>query len=177
MIAQVKANQPALFDTIRARCPAWPCIDRHETVDRHRRGRQEHRRVEVFEAAHRLGPEWEDAIAAVVRVTRLTWHRNTASGLWRNTEDVSYYAAQIRLPAAEFAAAIRGHWGIENRNHHVRDVTLSEDASRIRIRPTQFARLRSMALNILRANGINNVRQALYENALNLANILSYRVI
>jgi hypothetical protein len=33
-----------------------------------------------------------------------------------------------------------------------------------------------MALNILRANGVNNVRQALYENALNLANILSYRV-
>ena len=27
---------------------------------------------------------------------------------------------------------VRGHWSIENRSHYVRDVTLGEDASRIR---------------------------------------------
>jgi predicted transposase YbfD/YdcC len=48
------------------------------------------------------------------------------------------------------ADATRGHWGIENCNHHVRDVTFEEDKSRIRIKPLIMASLRSFALNILR---------------------------
>ena len=34
------------------------------------------------------------------------------------------------------------------RSHCVRDVTFGEDASRTRIKPTHFARLRSFAINI-----------------------------
>ena len=78
-----------------------------------------------------------------------------------------YYACQIRLDAATLTHAVRQHWGIENRDHHVRDRILGEDDSRIR-QPGGFARLRSLALNILRANGIGNVRQALYRNALTI---------
>src|SRR4051794_33301653 len=76
--------------------------------------------------------------------------------------------ARFRLDAKILARAIRSHWGIENRDHHVRDVTMGEDASRIRQRPGGMARIRSAALNILRANGIQNVSQALYVNALDL---------
>ena len=64
-------------------------------------------------------------------------------------------------------------WGIENRDHYVRDVTLGEDASRIRQKPGGMARIRSAALNILRVNGIQNVSQALYVNALNLDRLLA----
>jgi predicted transposase YbfD/YdcC len=71
------------------------------------------------------------------------------------------------------AHAIRAHWGIENRAHHVRDVTLGEDASRIRNRPGVMARLRSLALNILRASGAQNVREALHANALSLDRLLA----
>ena len=67
-------------------------------------------------------------------------------------------------------------WGIENRSHYVRDVTFGEDASRTRIKPTHFARFRSFAINILRANGVENVARELYINALNVDNSLSYRV-
>jgi predicted transposase YbfD/YdcC len=67
---------------------------------------------------------------------------------------VAYYACQIRLDAATLARAARHHWGIENRDHHVRDRILGEDDSRIRRQPGGFARLRSLALNNLRANGI-----------------------
>ena len=67
------------------------------------------------------------------------------------------------------------HWEVEA-HHYVRDVSLDEDASRIRINPLNFARLRTIALNILRANGVKNVGQALFRNALNLENILSYRL-
>jgi hypothetical protein len=38
------------------------------------------------------------------------------------------------------------------------------------------ARLRSFALNILRANGVTNVSQALYANALSLDRLLAYSV-
>jgi hypothetical protein len=64
-------------------------------------------------------------------------------------------------------------WGIENRDHYVRDVTLGEDGSRIRHRPGGMACIRSAALNILRANGVQNVSQALYINALNLDRLLA----
>jgi hypothetical protein len=71
-------------------------------------------------------------------------------------------------------AAVRGHGGIENRNHHVRGRTLGEDGSRIRRKPGVFARLRSFALNILRAGGVSNVGEAVYTNALSLDRLLAY---
>ena len=77
-------------------------------------------------------------------------------------------------PAEVFAEVIRGQWGIENRHHYVRDVTLQEDASRIRRNPGIFARLRSFALNILHKNKVTNVSEALYDNALNLDNLRNY---
>jgi predicted transposase YbfD/YdcC len=69
------------------------------------------------------------------------------------------------VPAARFNQLIRDHWGVENRVHHVRDTRLQEDASRIRRNPSIFALLRSFALNLMRFNGIENISQALYDNA------------
>jgi hypothetical protein len=86
----------------------------------------------------------------------------------------SIRSRRIPLDAKTCATAIRGHWGIENRNHHVRDRTLGEDASRIRRRPGMIARPRSFALNILRGHGAGNVSEALYTNALSLDRLLAY---
>ena len=49
-------------------------------------------------------------------------------------------------------------------SHYSRDATLGEDRSRIQANPGVMTRIRSLALNILRANGIQNVSQALYAN-------------
>ncbi|MBI2236350.1 MAG: hypothetical protein HYU60_05255, partial [Magnetospirillum sp.] len=81
------------------------------------------------------------------------------------------------FPATAWAAAIRAHWGIENRNHYVRDVSCDEDKSRIRDNPGIMARARSFALNIMRKNGIANVAQALWNGALSLDHILAYKAI
>jgi predicted transposase YbfD/YdcC len=170
---RVKDNQPRLLESLAGLCAVQPPIDHFGTVDRHAHGREEHRRVEVF-AAERLDPGWRPFIAGIVRVTRRTWCRDTRTGLWRQRREVAYYACQIPLGARACAAAIRGHWGIENRDHHVRDCSLGEDASRIRHKPGVFARLRSFALNILRANGVGNVSEALYTNALSLDRLLAY---
>jgi predicted transposase YbfD/YdcC len=115
-------------------------------------------------------------IASVIRVSRLTWHKDTKSGLWHKTDEISLYAAQNRLSAADAADAIRGHWGIENRNHHVRDVTFREDLSRIRTKPVNFARFRTFAINIMRANGADNISREIYINALNPLHAMAYRV-
>ena len=66
-------------------------------------------------------------------------------------------------------------WGIENRRHWVLDVVFGEDKSRTRIKPVHFARFRSFAINILRANGVENIARELYVNALNFGNALAYR--
>ncbi len=176
LVVQVKANQQTLYEAIEAICATGTPADSARTVDGNRHGRQEHRRVETFEVTGRLGAGWDGLITTTARVTRLTWHKDTRTGLWRETCETALYASQIRLSATAIGAAIRQHWGIENRSHYVRDVTFGEDQSRIRTKPAHFARLRSFALNILRANRTTNVSKELYLNALNPQNALSYQI-
>lgn len=140
------------------------------------RNRQEDRRVEVYVPGAALnGSEWRTFIAAIVRVTRSTLIRSAATGMWKRREETAFHASSVMLPAETFASAIRGHWAVENENHWVRDVTLAEDASRIRVNPGVMARLRSQALNIARANGVENIAQALWSGAIDPAVTLSYR--
>lgn len=176
LLAQVKGNQPNLLEALRDIAASQSPVDTFRTVDRKRHGRQEHRDVDTFDLAGHLGSDWNGLIVSAARVTRLTWHKDTKSGLWHATDEISFYVCQVALTAEEFANAIRSHWGIENRYYHVKDVTLHEDASRIRKKPGHFARLRSVALNVLRANRVTNVAAELYINALNFQNMLAYAV-
>jgi predicted transposase YbfD/YdcC len=155
-------------------CAEQDPLDQHATVDRRRHGREEHRRVELFAVAGRLPPEWQGVIACAARITRLSWCKDTRTGLWRPRREVAYYVSQIELTAERFGHAVRAHWGIENRAHHVRDRILGEDASRIRRQPGIFARIRSFALNILRAHGAANMSEAIYTNALSFDRLLAY---
>ena len=70
----------------------------------------------------------------------------------RPSTDTAFYLANAPLTAARAADAIRAHWGMETTSHYSRDVTFGEDRSRIRSNPGVFARLRSFAFNILKAN-------------------------
>jgi predicted transposase YbfD/YdcC len=58
---------------------------------------------------------------------------------------------------------IRGHWGIENKSHYVRDFTFDEDRSNIRTKsgPRIMATLRNFAISILRLIGYSNIAKAL----------------
>ena len=53
--------------------------------------------------------------------------------------------------AGRLLALTRGHWGIENGLHYKRDVTLEEDASRVRreAAPQVMAALRNSLLHVL----------------------------
>ena len=56
-----------------------------------------------------------------------------------------------RADAQRLLALTRGHWGIENGLHYRRDVTMGEDASRIRkgVAPQVMAALRNGVLHVL----------------------------
>jgi predicted transposase YbfD/YdcC len=75
-----------------------------------------------------LGSDWPGN----QQVFRLTRERKTKKGV--ETEVVFGITSQPheRAGAKELLAQVRSHWGIENSLHYVRDVTLGEDASRIR---------------------------------------------
>lgn len=77
--------------------------------------------------------------------------------------------------AATLLAHWRGHWGIENRLHYVRDVTLGEDASQIRkgTAPQALAALRNAAISLLRAGGATNIAAALRRNACRIGDMFA----
>lgn len=64
---------------------------------------------------------------------------------------------------AQLHAWWQGHWGIENRLHWVRDVTLGEDACQVRLghAPANLAAVRNTVLNLLRQAGVTNIAAAL----------------
>jgi predicted transposase YbfD/YdcC len=69
----------------------------------------------------------------------------------------------------------RGHWGIENRAHHVRDVTFDEDRSQVRTgsSPQIMATMRNIAISLLRLAGWTNIKQATEKMSRRLDQVLN----
>ena len=109
----------------------------------------------------------------VVKVTRFRRKYHTKKKTWKSSDEVSFYISTIALSAGLFCQVIRRHWHIENKNHYVRDVTMGEDSSRIRINSHIFAKLRSFALNILRANHVENVSAELFDNCMDIDRVFN----
>jgi predicted transposase YbfD/YdcC len=63
-----------------------------------------------------------------------------------------YYLSSVKLDAQEFAAAVRAHWGIENRLHWVLDVVFHDDLARLRTGsgPHNMAIVKHIAMNLVR---------------------------
>lgn len=176
MLVQVKENQPGLLQIIERIARTDPALSSFESFDDKKRSREESRQVDVFDASPALeNTDWNGLIIRVIKVTRATLLRRAKDRSWGLRLDTSYYACSAPITARKAADAIRGHWGIENRNHYVRDVAMLEDASRIRKNPGIFARARSFALNILRANGEDNISRAMWDNVLDITRPLTYR--
>ena len=68
------------------------------------------------------------------------------------TRDTRYYLSSLPGEARAIGAAVRGHWGVENRLPWVLDLAFREDESRVRVghAAENLAVLRHLALNLLR---------------------------
>lgn len=176
-LLQVKGNQPSLEGAFEALPAKQDPVDCYVETGNIARSRQETRKIEVFKAGNLLDlPEWQPHALEAVRVTRTVMRKDVAIGWkWRPTHDVAWYAStQEGMSAKYYAGATRGHWGIESRVHYVLDVSMHEDASRVRKSPTILSVLRSFALNVLRFDKVQNVADALWRNAMNLNRVLAY---
>src|SRR4051794_36560403 len=76
----------------------------------------------------------------------------TAGGV--TTVEVVYGITSLKREEADarrLLGLVRGHWGIENRLHYVRDVTLGEDHSRVRkgSAPQVLAAVRNAVIHLL----------------------------
>lgn len=83
----------------------------------------------------------------------------------KECDEVRYYILSSYVAGRRFAAAVRDHWGIENRLHWQLDVTFQEDQSRVRLghADANFSILRRTALSMLKNEttakvGIKNKR-------------------
>jgi len=137
------------------------------------RNRIENRKVEIFEDLKFTNKnKWSQYIKTVIKITRDRNVYNTKSKKWIKSKETSYFISTKKEKAIFFCKSIRDHWQIENCNHYVKDVALLEDDSRIRIKPEIMAKLRSIALNIMRYNKIKNIKNELFINCMNLERIL-----
>ena len=175
LLVQVKDNPPSLLAALDD-LPATIAPDEAFTSSENSRNRDEYRHLQVFHSEGALDlPEWDEYALKAIRVYRRTWIKDTKTREWDLREDISWYITNETARTAEFyAAAVRGHWEIENRNHRVRDGAFAEDASRIRVNPGICARVRSFALNIFRFNEVKNVANEQWRNALSIDRVLAY---
>jgi predicted transposase YbfD/YdcC len=162
----VKGNQPTLhqgivkfFDEHLEDDFAQVSVRRHKTKEKGH-GREETRHYFVCPVPKDLPDRarWSGlkAIGIVISSTQ----RNG-----KDCGDVRYYILSKYLAAKRFAAAVRGHWAIENRLHWQLDVTFHEDQCRLRQghADANFSILRRAALALLKNEstakvGIKNKR-------------------
>ncbi len=100
-------------------------------------------------------------IAERTRHGRQTTLRIAAThGNARWAEHVLTGVARFRRALLErLRALVRAHWGIENRLHHVHDLSMDEDRCRVRIGGRALACLRNLVLTTIRRRG-TAVREA-----------------
>jgi len=140
-------------------------------------GRIENRKAILYQhriADHILDEQWARHIQTVVCIERKRQVKNTATGQWEVSEERSVYLSN-RVIGAEYAnELVRNHWGIENKNHYVRDVSFVEDAHKIKRQPFNYSILRSFALNFFRYNKLQNIKQQRYGFSLDWTKLYNY---
>lgn len=112
-----------------------------------------------------VGQPWPH-LAQVCRVERQRIVVRTGGVITQHTREVTYYITSqppTRAGVHTLARQIRGHWGIENKSHWVRDETFGEDACQTRTgaAPQVRAACLNLVIAVLRRMGVTNLAAAL----------------
>lgn len=153
-VLTVKGNQPRLRDQLKDL--PWKQVPASSVRER-TRGGWTTRSIKVL-----VAPAWI-SFPGTRQVAQL---RRTRTVKGKRTTEVVYLitsAGHLTAPPQVLAAWVRGHWGIENRLHWVRDVTFDEDRSQVRTgtSPRIMATIRNVAISLIRLAGIDNIASAI----------------
>lgn len=118
------------------------------------KGRTELRSVSVSENIEGISDQWI-GLNQLISIQRII---NTKG---KKTEETAYFISSKQSNAFAYNEGIRLHWAIENSLHYVKDVTLKEDASKIRTgnAPQNISTIKNISMNILRTNEYDNMAQ------------------
>ena len=156
----LKDNQPGVKEAVSLLFEQPPWGESFDDACREGRhgDRWERRRLWTSTALNEY-LDWP-GLGQVCCVERVRRHRGRETVEWA-------YAITSLLPERADAARLleiwRGHWGIENRLHWVRDVVFGEDQSQVRTgsAPQLLAALRNLVIGMLRLGGVKNIAAAL----------------
>lgn len=177
LLIQVKDNQQQLAEDIQQVFKLEQPDEVFETPLEQGHGRIERRKTSVYHhrlSDHILDEEWAGHIQTVIQVERSRQTKNTITGAWERSDEKATYVANTILTASVAGKLVRDHWGIENKNHYVKDVSFQEDKHKIRKRSFNFSILLSMALNFFRYNKFSNIKEKRYAFSLNWTELYSY---
>ena len=152
----VKGNQPSLqrevFDKILPLLTEAP----HHVTEEHDRGRIKRRSCWITAAEGIDFPRARQAAFIRREIFEITGDRiSKENALILTSRETG------RMTAADVNQHIRGHWGIENRSHYVRDTVYREDDSQAWAAegPHALASLRNLALGLFRLKNSNSIKE------------------
>jgi predicted transposase YbfD/YdcC len=169
----VKANQPQLFEALRLLFETPPSAKRagesvlylpeqHAQTQEKGHGRLERRSIRVSSELNEYA-DWP-GLQQVFEIRR----RWRYKGVWKESirYGVTSLPATLAIPERVLALK-RGHWGIENRLHYVKDVTMGEDRSTVHKDqgPNIMAALRNTVVSLLRRAGFSTIAARLRYNS------------
>ncbi len=156
-VLTVKNNHPTLYaDLSTYFADLHASFEQCSTLDLHR-GRIEKRSIRVSTEMNSYLADWP-LIEQVAELTRTVTVRKTG----KTSQEVVYLITALTPQEADphrLLELVRGHWGIENSSHYVRDVTFQEDRSQLRSgqAPQIMAALRNLAITLIHRQGSSRI--------------------
>lgn len=153
-VLTLKGNQKTLHAKIKSL--PWEHVPVDDTTVDTSHGRVVIRKLQLATLTSALLPDWP-GLAQVAKLTR----QRTVKG--KKTSETVYVLTSLPRQLAGpgwIADLVRGHWGIENKIHHVRDTTYREDQNQIRAGhgPRNIATLTNAVLTAFRSLGWIEIR-------------------
>ena len=178
-IVTLKANQPTLladavacFEEAATNSSANTAVYESNTLEKNK-GRVERRDCLAISCRSTFSSKKTTDWPGLRTFIRINTHRSVRkAGAWTEEKQTRYYISSLLPESPTIQSIIRGHWGIENQQHYILDVTMNEDGSTIRSGhgAQNMALCRRIALNLARTNKPDKVslKGAFFKAALSL---------
>ena len=159
-VLEVKGNQPKLLEQLKDNVSKNTPIDSFSTEEKSR-GRRENRHYEIYTQTNGIDSGWK-GVQRIIYVHRFGYRPDKKSNEGNYSEKHYYITNHPFDLAKTIAEGIRGHWGIENKIHYVKDTHFNEDKNRIQHNHAAaiLSIIQDIAINIYRCLGFSSMKTA-----------------